>query len=154
MGNGCILKMILLCEGPIQKFNTISIMLLVSFSLKRHPLEVIPTPYQGLSILRLQIFSWPMLACYLLDGLQGCEIEVVPDSNSEWLQASWSCSRQLIVNPCALFGVLRVHSDGDGYLYCLGVEMMFSHKKIVWKYNYGRYIVGYFDDEITLGPNY
>lgn len=55
-------------------------MLLVSFSLKRHPLEVIPTPYQGLSILRLEIFSGPMFACYLKDGLRRNEQkEVVPD---------------------------------------------------------------------------
>lgn len=102
-------------------------MLLVSFSLKRHPLEVIPTPYQGLSILRLEIFSGPMFACCLIDGLQGCEIEeAVPDSNSQWLRTSWNCSRQL-VDPCALFGLLRVDSDGDGYLYCLGLEMMFFY---------------------------
>ena len=100
-------------------------MLLVSFSLKRHPLEVIPTPYQGLSILRLEVFSRPMFASHLIDGLQGGEIEeVVPDSNSQW--ASSNCSRQ-IVDPCALFGLLRVDSDGDGYLHCLGLEMMFSH---------------------------
>lgn len=76
MENGCILELMLLCDGPVQ--NTILIMLVVSFSLKRHPLEVIPTPYQGMSILRLEFFfSWHMFACYLIDGLQGCEIEVV-----------------------------------------------------------------------------
>lgn len=115
MENGCILELILLCDGPVQ--NTILIMLIVSFSLKRHPLEVIPTPYQGMSISRLEFFSWHMFACYLIDGLQGCEIEVVvQNSNSQWLQASWSCSRQL-VDPCALFGPLRVDIDDDGYLY-------------------------------------
>ena len=54
MENGCILELMLLCDGPVQ--NTILIMLVVSFSLKRHPLEVIPTPYQGMSILRLEFF--------------------------------------------------------------------------------------------------
>lgn len=63
MENGCILELILLCDGPVE--NTILIMLLVSFSLKRHPLEVIPTPYQGLSILRLEIF-FPAHVCLLL----------------------------------------------------------------------------------------
>lgn len=54
MENGCILELMLLCDGPVQ--NRILIMLVVSFSLKRHPLEVIPTPYQGMSILRLEFF--------------------------------------------------------------------------------------------------
>lgn len=84
-----------------------------------------------------------MFACYLIDGLQGCEIEVVvQNSNSQWLQASWSCSRQL-VDSCALFGTLRVDIDDDGYLYCVGLKMMFSHYKIVWKYNFGKYCSSY-----------
>ena len=64
MENGCILELILLCDGPVQ--NTILIMLIVSFSLKRHPLEVIPTPYQGMSILRLEIFFLAHV-CFLLN---------------------------------------------------------------------------------------
>lgn len=64
MENGCILELILLCDGLVQ--NTILIMLIVSFSLKRHPLEVIPTPYQGMSVLRLE-FVFLAHVCLLLN---------------------------------------------------------------------------------------
>lgn len=66
---------------------------------------------------------------------------IVPDSNFSGCRLS-SCSRQL-VDPFSLFGLLRVDSVDDSYLYCLGLEMMFSHQKIVWKSNYGRYCSSY-----------